>query len=220
MKKKKKPAPRKARPAKKTRPAAKTKPAAKAKPAAKTKPQRKPAKPAKKGAAKPRKAAKSAKKPAKVKAAPLPAESDPSAYGTWAVVSGEMEEDEARAMVDELWWILNEPETYRKLNRLWEIMGPHKGRQPEEVHLRFRGDGALKVLSRQWHPTERWEEHGDGSLDYWLTIAPCWQVKRWIMGFLGDVFVVSPPGLRTLIRDNFIRGARKHGIDVSETDQA
>jgi hypothetical protein len=147
---------------------------------------------------------------------PPASEARDSNYGTWAVVSGEMEEDEAKAMVDELWWILNEPETYRKLNRLWEIMGPHQGRQPEEIHLRFRGDGALKVLSRQWHPTERWEEHADGTLDYWLTIAPCWQVKRWIMGFLGDVYIVSPLGLRDLIRDTFIRGAKKHGIDISQ----
>src|SRR5688572_24626426 len=39
-----------------------------------------------------------------------------SRYGTWAVLTGKQSEEEARAMVDELWLLLNDPEKYRKLN--------------------------------------------------------------------------------------------------------
>jgi hypothetical protein len=124
-------------------------------------------------------------------------------YGTWAVLAGKQSEEEARAMVDELWLLLNDLEEYRKLNPIANIMGIHEGRRPEKVHLIFNGEAVDKVLSREWHPTQDWRHNPDGTLDYWLEIAPCWQLKRWVLGFLGGVTVMSPPGFREIVIDHW-----------------
>ena len=126
-------------------------------------------------------------------------------YGTWAVLAGEPSEEEARAMVEELWLLLNKPEEYKKRNPIAHIMGMHEGRKPEKVHLIFRGEAVDKILGREWHPTQDWRQNPDGTLDYWLEIAPCWQLKSWVLGFLADVTVMSPPGFRAIVRDHWMK---------------
>ncbi len=137
-------------------------------------------------------------------------------YGTWAPVGGEPSEEQSRAMVDELWLLLNDPEKLRKRNPIGHIMGIHEGRKPERVHLHFTGEAVAKVRSRQWHPTEDWRENPDGTLDYWLEIAPCWQVKNWVMGFMGKVTVVSPPGFRTIMRDTAVKLVKMYSKEPEE----
>jgi hypothetical protein len=122
-------------------------------------------------------------------------------FGTWAAAAMGTEE-EYRAMADEFWLVLNEPEELRKRSPIAHIMGVHEGRRPEKVHLHIKaGKSVAYIRSRQWHPTEDWRENPDGSLDYWLEIAPCWQVKRWVLGFGGDVTVLNPPGLEAILID-------------------
>ena len=146
------------------------------------------------------------------KAAPKSAASDASdsPFGTWQVVAGEMEEDEARAMVEELFWMLNEPEKYSELNRLAEVVGVHKGRKPEEVYVQFRGPAVEQVMARQWHPTELWRLRDDGILEYRLKIAPCWQIKRWVMRHGADAKVMSPRGLQEVIRKAALAMLKKY----------
>ena len=126
------------------------------------------------------------------------------------MLAGKKSEEETRAMVDELWLLLNDPEKFRKLNPIANIMGIHEGRKPEKVHLTFYEEAVEKVLSREWHPTQDWRHHPDGTLDYWLEIAPCWQLKRWVLGFLDKVVVVSPPGFRAIIRDHCVKVAEMY----------
>jgi hypothetical protein len=133
-----------------------------------------------------------------------------SPYGTWHVVAGEMEEDEARAMVEELYLLLNEREKYDELNRLGEVVGVHKGRKPEEVYVQFRGPAVEQVMSRQWHPTELWRLRDDGILEYRVKIAPCWQIKRWIMRHGADARVISPRGLQEVIRKEVLEALKNY----------
>ena len=152
----------------------------------------------------------SAKPPRKAIKEMTPDEAE-AAYGTWAVLAGPQSEEEAREMVDELWLLLNDPAKLRKRNIIGNIMGIHEGRKPEKVHLHIRpGKSVAKVRSRQWHPTEDWRENPDGSLDYWLEIAPCWQMRVWVMGFVGDARVVSPPAFRAFIHDHCAEIAEKY----------
>jgi hypothetical protein len=71
-----------------------------------------------------------------------------------------MEEDEARAMVEELYLILNEPGKYSELNRLGEVVGVHKGRTPEEVYVQFRGPAVQQVGKSmvQRQPLSEWKK--------------------------------------------------------------
>jgi hypothetical protein len=146
------------------------------------------------------------------KAASKSAASNPgdSPFGTWQVVASEMEEDEARAMVEELYLLLNEPEKYDELNRLGEVVGVHKGRKPEEVYVQFRGPAVQQVMARQWHPTELWRLRDDGILEYRLKIAPCWQIKRWVMRQGANAKVMSPRGLQEVIRKEALEILKKY----------
>ena len=135
-------------------------------------------------------------------------------YGTWAPMAGAPSEEESRSLVDELWLAINDPEKLRNRNPIAHIMGIHEGRKPERVHLRFTREAVAKVRSRQWHPTEDWRENPDGTLDYWLEIAPCWQVKTWVLGFAGKVEVVTPPGLRTIMRDTGVKMMKMYSEDI------
>jgi predicted DNA-binding transcriptional regulator YafY len=156
------------------------------------------------------------------KAAPkMPAsDASDSPFGTWHVVAGEMEEDEARAMVEELYLILNEPEKYSELNRLGEVVGVYKGRKPEEVYVEFRGPAVQQVMARQWHPTELWRLRDDGILEYRLKIAPCWQIKRWVMRHGADAKVMSPRGLQEVIRKEVLAMLKKYEEDDNADEEA
>jgi WYL domain len=143
-----------------------------------------------------------------------------SPFGTWHVVAGEMEEDEARAMVEELYLILNEPGKYSELNRLGEVVGVHKGRTPEEVHIQFRGPAVQQVMARRWHPTELWRLRDDGILEYRLKIAPSWQIKRWVMRHGADAKVMSPRGLQEVIRKEVLAMLKKYEKDDNPGEEA
>lgn len=126
-----------------------------------------------------------------------------SPFGTWQCVAGEMTEEEGRAMAEDIWTLLHpQKASESSLMDFDHIVGVHLGRQPELVHLRISPERANYIFSREWHPTERVESREDGSLDYFVTIAPCWQIKRWIFGLTGRVEVIAPKGLRALVYDN------------------
>ena len=81
---------------------------------------------------------------------------------------------------------------------------------PEKVHIQFCGKAAMKIMSREWHPTERWQLNPNGILDYSLEIAPCWQLKRWVTGFIENARVISPPEFRAVVLDHWIQGIEKY----------
>jgi hypothetical protein len=149
-------------------------------------------------------------------AAPEPGDLPPpptaEELGTWAFLTQGMSEEEKRAMVEEFWLITHDVEKLRNLNRLESIVGPRDGRDPEKVHVQFRGEAVKKVMARKWHPTESWELHPHGTLDYWLEIAPCWQIKNWVLGFGLEARVISPPGFRAVMRDEGIKLMKKYGM--------
>lgn len=109
-------------------------------------------------------------------------------------------------MMDDLGRVLNPGRhTGPSAMSFHHIVGIHEGRQPELVHLRFDPEGQARLLKEQWHPSERIEPRPDGDVDYFVEIAPCWQIKRWIFGFGGNVEVIAPPDLEQLVIDSYRR---------------
>lgn len=131
--------------------------------------------------------------------------------GDWAFLTKDASEEESRAMFEEFLLLANDPEKLRDLNRIESLVGPIDGRAPEKVHVQFRGKAVQKVMARKWHPTQTWELHPHGTLDFWLEIAPCWQLKHWLLGFAADGRVISPLGFRAVMRAHGIKLMRLYG---------
>jgi len=70
------------------------------------------------------------------------------------------------------------------------------GGRPETVELRFAPAMAGYIRERTWHESQSLEELPDGAVRLVMDVAPGFELKAWIKGFLPDVTVVSPASLR------------------------
>jgi proteasome accessory factor B len=70
------------------------------------------------------------------------------------------------------------------------------GGRPETVELVFGPETAGYIRERVWHESQRIEEGPDGSVRLTMEVAPLWELKTWIKGFLPHVTVVRPASLR------------------------
>jgi predicted DNA-binding transcriptional regulator YafY len=57
------------------------------------------------------------------------------------------------------------------------------------------------IRERVWHESQQMEEKADGSVVLRLEVAPGWELKAWVKGFLPHVRVVKPAALREEIRE-------------------
>jgi predicted DNA-binding transcriptional regulator YafY len=85
------------------------------------------------------------------------------------------------------------------------------GGRPETVELHFAPEMAGYIRERVWHESQKMEDRGDGGVDLVLQVAPGWELKAWIKGFLPHVRVAKPLSLRDEIareleaaRPNFV----------------
>ncbi len=84
--------------------------------------------------------------------------------------------------------------------------------EPKEVTIRFSADQAPYILERTWHPSQRIEKRGDGSIHFSMRVADLWEVKRWLIGYGADAQVLKPEELRQDIEDDCARLLRmRHG---------
>jgi predicted DNA-binding transcriptional regulator YafY len=70
------------------------------------------------------------------------------------------------------------------------------GGRPEAVELAFDAEMAGYIRERVWHESQSLEEGADGAVVLRLNVAPGWELKAWIKGFLPQVKVVKPASLR------------------------
>ena len=70
------------------------------------------------------------------------------------------------------------------------------GGRPEAVELVFSPDMAGYIRERVWHESQRMEDRPDGSVALAMQVAPGWELKSWVKGFLPHVRVVRPASLR------------------------
>jgi proteasome accessory factor B len=70
------------------------------------------------------------------------------------------------------------------------------GGKPEPVALVFDAAMAGYIRERVWHESQSLEERPDGSVALLMQVAPGWELKAWVKGFLPHVQVLEPASLR------------------------
>jgi len=95
----------------------------------------------------------------------------------------------------------------RELRRGWDIISDQ---EPVEVVLRFSPVIADRVLETTWHPLQRTERQGDGSLIWRTTVSGVIEIRLWILSWGDDAEVLEPPELRQQVRDILGRARAKY----------
>ncbi|HVO13341.1 MAG TPA: WYL domain-containing protein [Vicinamibacteria bacterium] len=70
------------------------------------------------------------------------------------------------------------------------------GGKPQTVELLFAAEMAGYIRERNWHESQRLEDTPDGGVRLTMEVTPGFELKAWIKGFLPQVTVVRPAGLR------------------------
>ncbi|MGE5126328.1 MAG: helix-turn-helix transcriptional regulator [Betaproteobacteria bacterium] len=73
------------------------------------------------------------------------------------------------------------------------------GGSPQTVELRFTPEMAGYIRERNWHESQRLEDEPDGGVRLTMEVAPEFELKAWIKGFLPHVAVLRPASLREAI---------------------
>ncbi|MGA2985839.1 MAG: transcriptional regulator [Terriglobia bacterium] len=79
--------------------------------------------------------------------------------------------------------------------------------EPQEVKIRFSAAQAPYIRERTWHPGQKIETEGDGSIILTLHVADLDEVKRWLIGFGAEAAVLTPEELQMEIADECRRMA-------------
>ncbi|MEM6253165.1 MAG: WYL domain-containing protein [Cyanobacteria bacterium P01_D01_bin.156] len=83
------------------------------------------------------------------------------------------------------------------------------GGTPKEVAIWFDGPTAPYIRERRWHPSQRIEEHEDGSLTLRLEVRGLNEVKRWVLFYGQGAKVLEPSELVAMVRDE-VQGMKAH----------
>jgi predicted DNA-binding transcriptional regulator YafY len=70
------------------------------------------------------------------------------------------------------------------------------GGKPETVEVAFAQEMSGYIRERVWHESQSLEDGPDGLVILKMNVAPGWELKSWIKGFLPHVRVLSPASLR------------------------
>lgn len=73
--------------------------------------------------------------------------------------------------------------------------GVHWSDREYRVKVRFSRKAAGYIRERCWHPSQRIEEHGDGSITLSLTVNHLLELKSWILSWGGEAQAMEPPEL-------------------------
>jgi proteasome accessory factor B len=82
------------------------------------------------------------------------------------------------------------------------------GGKPVSVEIVFDGEMSGYIRERVWHESQTLEELPQGGVVLRMAVAPGWELKSWIKGFLPFVRVVEPASLRDEIARD-LEAARK-----------
>jgi predicted DNA-binding transcriptional regulator YafY len=82
------------------------------------------------------------------------------------------------------------------------------GGKPEPIELVFDSEMAGYIRERVWHESQQIEDKSDGSVVLRMEVAPGWELKAWIKGFLPQVRVLKPAGLRDEIAAEIAKAER------------
>jgi predicted DNA-binding transcriptional regulator YafY len=85
------------------------------------------------------------------------------------------------------------------------------GDAPVEVVIWFDEYQARYMRDKQWHPSQRVEEHADGSLTLAFTTGALAEVRRWVMSYGNHAEVKAPEILRAEVAAEAAAMVRRYG---------
>lgn len=74
-----------------------------------------------------------------------------------------------------------------------------RGDTPRDIAIRFAPRAAHYIRGRQWHPSQRIEEHPDGALTLHLRSGALGEIERWLLSYGEHAEVLAPAALRAQI---------------------
>lgn len=92
------------------------------------------------------------------------------------------------------------PKDYRTEALEESAFGIFIGPDPVTYRLRFSAEVAPYIREREWHPTQRLEELGDGRVELTFRCAESYEVGAWVSSWRSGVEVLAPPKLRAEMR--------------------
>ncbi len=78
----------------------------------------------------------------------------------------------------------------------WEVFDG----KPEPIHLRFRGEAALRIQEMTWHRSQEIHKHPDGAIDLKLEVSANPEFKTWVLGWGAQCEVLAPLKLKTALQ--------------------
>ena len=75
-----------------------------------------------------------------------------------------------------------------------------RGKECYQVKLKFSPYQARWIREREWHPSQKIEETGDGHLILAMKVKGLNDLKRWVLYHGAEVEVIEPPILRELVQ--------------------
>jgi predicted DNA-binding transcriptional regulator YafY len=104
--------------------------------------------------------------------------------------------------------------TFRKTRELpADVFGSSLGvfsAEPERVVIEFAAKVAPYIHGKTWHESQETTTLPDGRVRITLDVSIDWALQSWLLGFGGDVRVISPPKLLRTVRDELSRAARQY----------
>jgi predicted DNA-binding transcriptional regulator YafY len=88
------------------------------------------------------------------------------------------------------------PESFDFRRLTGSHFGVHWSDALYEVRIWFAAEVAGYVLERRWHPSQKIEEQGDGSLVLSMTVNHLLELKRWVLSWGSAARVLAPEGFR------------------------
>lgn len=93
-------------------------------------------------------------------------------------------------------------------DRAWDIIADQA---PVDVVVRFSPAVAARVQEARWHPSQRVEVDGDGSLVWRARVAGTIEVRLWVLQWGDDAEVLEPASLREDVAATHRRAAERYG---------
>ncbi|WP_345319078.1 transcriptional regulator [Novipirellula rosea] len=98
------------------------------------------------------------------------------------------------------------PEKFDLRKHFGNAWSVYRGAVSYDVELRFDASVARTVVETNWHHTQTEKKHRDGSVTLMFTVDGLEEIQRWILGWTGDVNIVSPAELRVAIIERLRKG--------------
>ena len=105
------------------------------------------------------------------------------------------------------------PEDFAVESYIRESFGIEKSGRPMNVAIWFDSYQARWIREREWHPTQRIDDHDDGSLTLHFKATGLDEVARWVLSYGEHALVLKPAKLKRRVAAAVAQAARNYERD-------